>query len=1216
MPGAPPLDGTAEESDSGGEGPGVSAAPLARTCPFNGLMPFSARDTAYFFGRERDREIVAANLIGARLTVLYGASGVGKSSLLRAGVARDLLELAERDREDQGAVEFVPVFFSDWRNEDVVAGIRQAVGEAVARLTANTPEPAVSLADDLAACANAVGGDILLILDQFEEYFLYHPRDLRDDGFDAQLASALSRSNLQANILISIREDALARLDRFKGTIPHLLDNYLRVRHLDRQAARGAIEKPIERFNADRDDGGHDMGIEHDLVEQILDDVRAGQVIVEGEGRGGAVAPDSQDDQIETPYLQLVMTRLWHEEVAAGSHVLRRATLERLGGAVQIVRAHLDDALAELTPPERELAAKSFHHLVTPSGMKVAHAPADLANYAGVDERQLVDLLERLSHGSARILRPVADETGHGGGLQYEIFHDVLAAPILAWRRRHIAEAQRLASDEQRREAETRARRERRKARIFRACAIASVILAVGTGLEWMRANRATDEARSRQLVAGAMATLQADPALSVQRAMSALELDKTSPEADEALRAARNASHLRAVLAGHSESVTSATYSRDGRHIVTASDDGTARLWTADGDQLGAPLSGHAGPVTTALFDDDAHRIVTAGIRGTVRVWDADDKTHRTSRILSPHAGRLYSGMVAFSGDGRYVVTPGPTGTYTASIWNAQTGKKLRTLRPPPGGSVTSVAISNASYAVATGYDDGYVDVWNIRNGKRLTALRDFGDYVTSIEFNNDDDRLLIGTPKAAFIVSALGDQAAVPFKYRFGPTSAHFSPDGTSIVTAGDDKADLWSASISKPTRRRGRPIRTFGGRQQFVNSARFSSDSKLVVTTDQAGSARLWTRGGALLSELRGHKDIIWDASFSPDGASVITAGADGTARVWHVDRHERVLQAHKDKVRATFADDGRLIVTGSYDGTARLWDTASGRRLRTVPGPGMARLGPLNSEAVSADGDLIVTGGQDGVVTVFDGFRRLSRIRKDGQVNDVALDHSAKRMIIAGQGNGVPGFAVIHSVTHDNEIELKDDTSQFMSAEFSPDGHRVVTANADKKARIFSAADGSLLQKLGQPARGQQRRTAHLGVVHSATWSADGRRVVTAGNDGTVRIWGASNGRLVKRLDGFDGPATAAVFGNHDQWIVAAGFDGSTRVWDVKTWRQLAVMHRHTEPIESVSISPTNNTILTAGADRTARLYRCEGCIPLDQLKHLVREDQRHMHGLAG
>ncbi len=472
--------------------------------PYKGLMPYSEEDAPFFFGREAEREIIAANLMASRLTLLYGASGVGKSSVLRAGVARYLREQAVENVRTRGTPEFGVVVFSSWRYDPMTAlveRVRESLagllpaqgatrGKAHDAAVDGPADPTRQFPEYLDAWTRAIGGDLLVVLDQFEEYFLYHGREDGETTFAAQFPHAVNRQGLRVNFLISMREDALAQLDRFKGRIPNLFDNYLRVEHLDREAARAAIVRPLEPFNRQHPDAPP-VTIEPALVEQVLDQVRTGEVVL-GEGGQGSVAAAGGETRIETPYLQLVMTRLWEEESREGSRVLRQSTLQRLGGAERIVRTHLDAAMAALPPDEQETAARMFRMLVTPSGTKIAHTVKDLAAYAELPRDQLEPVLEKLS-GRGRILRPVAPPPDQPELPRYEIFHDVLAPAILDWRRRY-AERQQQAEirreEEQRRaqeQAELFRQRERERSRLMRiGLVIAAVLLLLLTGATYL----------------------------------------------------------------------------------------------------------------------------------------------------------------------------------------------------------------------------------------------------------------------------------------------------------------------------------------------------------------------------------------------------------------------------------------------------------------------------------------------------------------------------------------------------------------------------------------------------------------------------------------------------------------------------------------------------------------------------------------------------------
>ena len=211
--------------------------------PFKGLAYFgdSETDWLFFFGRERESELVAANLMATRLTVLYGPSGVGKSSLLRAGVTRRLRSLvpsAERVRRGREII-----IVDSWR-DDPVAAIAAAAGA----------RHDIPLADALSERAAVAGGELYLVLDQMEEYMLYHGRD--GGPLAAQLEDLLTRTDVPVHVLLGVRDDALADLDVLKRRVPGLFGNVLRLDHLTRAAARSAIEGPLRAYARARRAGG------------------------------------------------------------------------------------------------------------------------------------------------------------------------------------------------------------------------------------------------------------------------------------------------------------------------------------------------------------------------------------------------------------------------------------------------------------------------------------------------------------------------------------------------------------------------------------------------------------------------------------------------------------------------------------------------------------------------------------------------------------------------------------------------------------------------------------------------------------------------------------------------------------------------------------------------------------------------------------------------
>jgi WD40 repeat protein len=1131
----------------------VSTPSAAPASPYRGLAAFqdSELDAIFFFGREREAEIIAANLMAYRLTVLYGATGVGKTSVLRAGVAHELRRRSGADPE------YVVVVFDRWSGAVVDGLADEALGELRECFGDRVPEPvAGSLADVLGAWSEALGCEIFLILDQAEEYFLYHGREAAA-RFADEFGELVTRPGLRVNALVALRDDALSKLDRFKSRVPNLLGNYLRLDHLDRGSARRAIEEPLREYNRLT---AESVELDPVLVDAVLDQTAAGRIDVDLSGREGAERA-SRTGRIEAPYLQLVMERLWDEERAAGSKLLRLETLEQLGGAGEIVRRHLVDALDELNAQERDLAATFFNYLVTPSGTKVAHGIADLAGYAAAAPSDVRPVVDRLL--GERILRPISSN-GEADSGSYEIFHDVLAEPIVAWRAGHLAQR---ALERQQAEAN---RRHRRLLLISAAVLLALVAMTAVTVFALVQrshAHRAASRARTREAestAARAIEGLPVDPNRSLRLAADAARLRPT-PLTEAVLRQALIESHERAILPAGGP-VRAAAFSPNGELIVTASDDGRARVYDARTKRLLHVLRPN-GPVTTASFSPDGLRVATGGADGPARLWNA-----RSGRLL--HAlGR--GGVVestAFSSNGRFLITA--QDDRAARIWSARTGALKRIL--PHDGPVLAASFSPNGKRVVTvakdraGHHRAYL--FDARTGRRVRMLATLG--VTRAVFSPDGRLVATASVEkdggsAAVWRSQTGERVQLLKDHQGHVVDASFSPDGKELVTASEDGAGyVWD--VAKGVRRL-----LLVGPTAAVESATFSPDGKYIVLASRDGTARVYADNGQVVASLAGHRDSVATASFSPNGCFVVTGSDDATARVWDPGTCDRlqVLTRHSGGVlSAAFSADGRVIVSAGADGRVRLTSAATGAQLRVV------RQAGLLSAALSHAGRRLVTTASDAPVRIWDiSNGRVVRAFRHRGASSASFSPDDSLLATAGRDGKARIWRT--STGHLVAVLRQGRPGDETSAVFGPGGATVATTGfRDGTARIWDASNGRLVHTLH----------THQGSVVSAAFSPDGSTVVTAGGDGTARLWSTATGKRLHVLRGHTASLTGAVFSPAGTLLVTAGRDNDARLWDVRTGRDRAVL-RQFSPVTAASFSPDGRWILTAGAT-TAILWQ--------------------------
>ncbi len=958
--------------------------------PYKGLNVFedSELDALLFFGRERENEVVAANLIASRLTVLYGPSGVGKSSLLRAAVARSLRALPEDP---------LVVVFSRW-SEDPAAALSDALGEATGSTNANG-----SVLTRLESAQD--GRDVYLILDQAEEYFLYHADDAGPGSF-AEALPAMLAAPLRVNVLVSLREDSLAKLDRFTGRIPGLFTNTLRLDRLDRQAARAAIVRPVERY---AELTGETVSVEPLLVERVLDEVGTG-AIEPALGGLGVVEGAEDGARIEAPYLQVVMQRLWEDERAAGSDILRVETLERLGGAQRIVEEHLEGAMGELTDAQKDVAARIFNHLVTPSGTKIAHELSDLADFAGVSVDEVRPVLESL--GERRIVRSVEE----GGGVRYEIFHDVLAEPVLAWRTAHEADRElRLQKTES----------DRRHRRLLGVIAVGSVLLSAMAGVTVYALSQRTEarvqarEARAHQLEAESAAGLPLDPERSLLLAREAARLNP-SETAEEALRTALIQSRVRtivdvgepllgAVLNGNDVLAATASGSlvvADGstgarsstiatgapaRHVSFA-ESGVALFTGRDGLLRVVNAAGEVRPIP-GLEEVDGAEISPDGTLAVLVGRDGarliDVETGTVERTFS-HRGAV---SAAISRDNRRVATGAADDT--VRLW-ARTGTRIRTLVGHKG-HPTALTFGPSAASLASASTDGVARIWQAGDGRLTVALEGDATALTDVGFSTDGAHTVTSSRDGTVRVSnaEVGVTLLTFSGHRELVTSAAFSgPAGSSVVTASaDGTARVWDALFQPELEE----VARLPSRIESIDA----EDGRLRVTTvdervylldpdtgEQLGVEKVAQSDGLVrgpdgaTAEIRkntvvlraegrrtlleGHRDRVRAVEFSPDGALLATASRDHDVRIWDGATGEglRPLQ-HNSEVRdASFSPDGRWLVSAAF--RAALWDPRSGLIVVRLQG----HEGPVTAALFDESGRRVLTGGADGTVRTYD------------------------------------------------------------------------------------------------------------------------------------------------------------------------------------------------------------------------------------------------------
>ena len=1120
--------------------PTPAAVPTAN--PYKGLRAFGEADQGEFFGRDAIVEELVAHLNdeggAGRFIALVGASGSGKSSIVRAGLV---------PRLRSGAVEGS----SDWFIATMVPGSRPfaELQAALTSIAVSNPGTPATVPDELEfarilRAATPSNQSVLLVVDQLEELFTAVSDESVRRAFLDGLAQATRDPDANLRVIATLRADFYDRPLRYHEFGRLVKAGTVTVVGMSATDLAQAVTEPAAHVGVE---------VESALATQIVADV--------------------VDQPASLPLLQFTLTELFERR---SGRVLTMASYRELGGVNAAVARRADRVYESLSGADRELARRLFLRLVTVDDTSTASRRrslrrelVSLAPEAGEMERVL-DLF-----GDARLLafdrdpasRAPTVEVAHealilhwprlagwigeaGEGLRIqghmadsarawdqqgrdsgELYRGLRLAAAVAWVAEHpealnpmeqdyLGAGVELEEEEARTERDRAERQQRTNRRLRALLGGVGLVLVVALIAGFLAVDQRNEARRQQQvaavgeLAAASVANLPLDPELSVLLAREAVltmsEAGVYVADAEEALH--RAVLQSRALLSTPNWDNGLAHFSPDGQRFIGLThptDMAIPQVWDVETRRPLFDLVGHEVSPLDGVFSPDGARIATTSFDGTVRVWDA--ATGETETVLEwDMVEEDFPTIPVFNSDGSRLATSTRFGE--VRIWDLD-GEGAMLILPPPHEVpwAFNMAFSPDDTMLAVVYEEPTAFVWDTRSGELLQEV-EHGAGVS-------------------------------------GVSDVGFSLDGTRFVTGGrDGLVKVWDTESWENTG-------TFRGHADAVTDIEVSADGR-VASGGSAGDVFVWDYNTfEVVHAVVGHDGDVDGIDISPDGRYLVTGSwTDTTTRLWDTSAtwsHELSsvpgqVSDLTEEGAVSFSPDGETIASSSSERLVVVWEPVDGTEIATMLDPGA---GALSSIDHSPDGRLVAAAGIEGakvwevqsgntVATLFDG----------AAARDIEFHPDGTMLATATRDRGVELWLL-----PSGEPRILTGEVHGQAVGFSPDGSIIVVSYIDLFDREFGLdvldlATGNLVASLPV---GFQEGGEHNRIVTDMVFSPGGDRLVTVSFDGVGVVWDTATWKPVLRLEGHDGDVLGVAFDPIRNEVATASGDGTVKVWDLET-----------------------------------------------------------------